>query len=136
MSSGTAGAGPGAIVPARLGFFAIFNSHLAASKNHPDDQIVYFASDPTQDAGGSKTGRPGRPRGRPAEALTQEERDERLRQIGLAQAMIDFGRGFADNATLKTVDTEQTRVVTQQVEPGWWILAVSRWHQDSSMRPV
>ena len=115
-------AGPGAIVPAQLGFLAIFNPSLGNTDDTIDDQIVYYASDAKQRLS-AKTSR--RTRGRPTEAISQEERHERLRQIGLAQGMINFSGGFADGASLDNVDTEKSRVITHELEPGWWIVAVS-----------
>lgn len=119
MAATTAGAS-GSIVPAQLGFLAIFNPSLGHTDDTIDDQIVYYASDTTQ----SKGKRRRHTRGRPTEAISQEERHERLRQIGLAQGMINFSRGFADGASLDAVDTEKSRVITHELEPGWWILAV------------
>jgi hypothetical protein len=114
-------AGSSALVPAQLGFLAIFSPSLGNTDETLEDQIVYYASDTTQNAGKRQR---RRARGRPTAAVSQEERHERLRQIGLAQGMISFGRGFADGASLDTVDTEKSRVITHELEPGWWILAV------------
>ncbi|EFY91410.1 hypothetical protein MAC_02573 [Metarhizium acridum CQMa 102] len=115
----TAVAAAGTLVPAQLGFLAIFNPSLGSTDDTIDDQIVYYASDTTQGSGKRRR----RTRGRPTEDISQEERHERLRQIGLAQGMINFSRGFADEASLDTVDTEKSRVITHELEPGWWILA-------------
>ena len=38
--------------------------------------------------------------------------------------MIEFSRGFANGEPVNTIETEKTRVVLQEVEPGWWIVAV------------
>lgn len=111
----------GGAVPARLGFLAIFNPSLGKTDDTIDDQIVYYASVTTQ----SHRSRRRRTRGRPTDAVSQEERNERLRQIGLAQGMASFSRGFADGAPVDTIDTETSRVVMHELEPGWWILAVS-----------
>jgi hypothetical protein len=40
--------------------------------------------------------------------------------------MASFGRGFADGASVDTIDTEKSRLVLHELEPGWWILAVGR----------
>ncbi|KAG5913836.1 hypothetical protein E4U42_000847, partial [Claviceps africana] len=118
-------AAAGAVVPAQLGFFAIFNPCLGSTDDTLADQIVYYASNPThnaqqaQHAGKKKR----RTRGRPADAISPDERNERLRQIGLAQATISFSRGFANGASLDSVDTEKSRVITHELEPGWWLLA-------------
>ncbi|KAG6015872.1 hypothetical protein E4U43_004650 [Claviceps pusilla] len=126
MATATAtAAAAGAIVPAQLGFLAIFNPCLGNTDDTLDDQIVYYASDSTRNTQqaqhtGSKR---RRTRGRPVDAISQDERNERLRQIGLAQAIISFSRGFADGASLDSVDTEKSRIITHELEPGWWILA-------------
>ncbi|KAG5937239.1 hypothetical protein E4U53_000044 [Claviceps sorghi] len=115
----------GAVVPAQLGFLAIFNPCFGNTDDTLDDQIVYYASDTTYNAQQAQhTGKKRRrTRGRPTESMSQDERNERLRQIGLAQATISFSRGFANGASLDSVDTEKSRVVTHELEPGWWLLA-------------
>ncbi|KAI0812146.1 hypothetical protein GGR55DRAFT_640569 [Xylaria sp. FL0064] len=107
-----------AIVPAQLGFLAIFNPSLGTTDETIDEQIVYYASVNTQ-----FQKRRHRSRGKPTADISQEERNERLRQIGLAQGMVEFGRGFSNGEPVNTIETEKTRVVLQEVEPGWWILA-------------
>ncbi|KAK1255284.1 hypothetical protein MKX08_009279 [Trichoderma sp. CBMAI-0020] len=107
------------IVPAQLGFLALFNPSLGQTDETIDDQIVYYASVSTQ----SSSRRRRRARTRPTEGLSQEERHERLRQIGLAQGVVNFGRGFSDGAAVDTIDTEKSRVIAHELEPGWWILA-------------
>ncbi|EXV02328.1 DUF1712 domain protein [Metarhizium robertsii] len=119
MMASAAVAAAGTLVPAQLGFLAIFNPSLGTTDDTIDDQIVYYASDTTQGPGKRRR----RTRGRPTDDISQEERHERLRQIGLAQGMINFSRGFADEASLDAVDTEKSRVITHELEPGWWILA-------------
>lgn len=119
---------PASVVPAQLGFLAIFNPSLGTTDETLDDQIVYYASVDAHSAAP-----PAAPRrrnraarnGRPTEALSLEERNERLRQIGLAQGMLEFSRGFAGGKTLDSIETEKSRVVLHELEPGWWILAVS-----------
>ncbi|KAI0387079.1 hypothetical protein F5Y04DRAFT_76235 [Hypomontagnella monticulosa] len=109
---------PAAVVPAQLGFLAIYNPSLGTTDETVDDQIVYYASVNTQ----SKKRR-HRSRGKPTDNISQDERNERLRQIGLAQGMVEFSRGFADGKPVDTIETEKSRVVLHELEPGWWILA-------------
>ncbi|KAK8098464.1 uncharacterized protein PG998_013950 [Apiospora kogelbergensis] len=117
---------PASVVPAQLGFLAIFNPSLGATDDTLDDQIVYYASVDSHSAAPAaaprKRNRSAR-NGRPTEALSPEERNERLRQIGLAQGMLEFSRGFAGGKTLDSIETEKSRVVLHELEPGWWILA-------------
>ncbi|KAI1462802.1 hypothetical protein F4805DRAFT_409376 [Annulohypoxylon moriforme] len=109
---------PPTVVPAQLGFLAIYNPSLGTTDETLDDQIVYYASVNTQ-----TKKRRHRSRGKPTDNISQEERNERLRQIGLAQGMVEFSRGFSDNKPLDTIETEKSRVVLHELEPGWWILA-------------
>lgn len=128
MASSAASPPPASVVPAQLGFLAIFNPSLSADDETLDDQIVYYASVTARGGGGSGGGsrRRARPsRGKPTEGLAPEERNERLRQIGLAQGMVDFSRGFSNGKPVDTIETEKSRVVLKELEPGWWILAVS-----------
>lgn len=115
---------PAVVVPAQLGFLAIFNPSLGTTDETLDDQIVYYASVTSQQHGqGRRRRRAGT--SKPTEGLSQDERNERLRQIGLAQGMVEFSRGFAGGKGIDVIETEKARVVLRELEPGWWILAVS-----------
>ncbi|KAK0614057.1 hypothetical protein B0T14DRAFT_499414 [Immersiella caudata] len=109
------------VVPAQLGFLAIYNPSLGTTDDTIDNQIVYYASVNTQTS--SKRRRHRSKRARPTDALSKEERHERLRQIGLAQGMVEFGRSFSGGKPVDTIDTERSRVILHELEPGWWILA-------------
>lgn len=121
---------PPAIIPAQLGFLAIYNPSLGTTDETLDDQIVYYASLATLSGPRRKGNRNRNRRREPSDddgdenAATRNERNERLRQIGLAQAMVEFGRGFSQGRAVDTVETEKGRVVLHELEPGWWILAV------------
>jgi hypothetical protein len=112
------------IVPAQLGFLAIYNPSLGTTDETLDDQIVYYASPSTLSTSRRRRHRSARD-GRPADKISNEERNERLRQIGLAQGMVEFGRSFSGGKPVDSIDTERSRVVLHELEPGWWILAVS-----------
>ncbi|EJT80394.1 hypothetical protein GGTG_00394 [Gaeumannomyces tritici R3-111a-1] len=109
---------PPSVVPAQLGFLAIYNPTLGANDDTIEDQLVYYAS-----VGTPQSGRRRRARNRSTSAVSQEERNERLRQIGLAQGMVEFGRSFSGDRPVDTVETEKSRVIMHELEPGWWILA-------------
>lgn len=126
------------IIPAQLGFLAIYNPSLSSrsggggdDENSVNDQIVYYASLNEQHAsshGGSL--KKGRRRHRSStggmeQQVSREIRNERLRQVGLAQGMVEFSRGFAGEKAVEGIETERRRVVVYELEPGWWILAVS-----------
>lgn len=114
--------GAAAAVPAQLGFLAIYNPSLGATDDTMEDQIVYYSS-----VGSSPSS--SRSQKRRATSITtvtkesKEERNERLRQIGLAQGMVEFGRSFSGDQPVDTIETEKSRVVLHELEPGWWILA-------------
>ncbi|KAJ0166725.1 Vacuolar fusion protein CCZ1 -like protein [Colletotrichum tanaceti] len=109
---------PGGIVPAQLGFLAIFNPSLGSTDDTLDDQIVYYASVGTQ-----RQRRRHRSRAKPTDNISQEERNERLRQIGLAQGMVEFSKSFSGGQSVDSIDTEKSRVILHELEPGWWVLA-------------
>ncbi|KAJ4306081.1 hypothetical protein N0V88_000877 [Collariella sp. IMI 366227] len=109
------------IVPAQLGFLAIYNPSLGTTDATLNDQIVYYASPSTLAV---RRRRQRAPReGRPTDVISQDERNERLRQIGLAQGMVEFGKSFSGGQPVDSIDTEKSRVVLHELEPGWWILA-------------
>lgn len=126
-----------AIIPAQVGFLAIFNPSLGITDETLDDQIVYYSSVDTHT---QKRRRRSRRRtssaaARPTQNLSQAERNERLRQIGLAQGMVNFSKDFAGDQAVDTIETEKTRVVLHELEPGWWILAV-RSSSSRALHPV
>ncbi len=119
-------------VPAQLGFLAIYNPSLGTTDDTIDDQILYFTS-----AKALTSRRRQKPRARPTDSISHEEQNERLRQIGLAQAMVAFGKSFSGDNPVDTIETEKSRVVVHELEPGWWILAVGlpRWAGGLGVRP-
>jgi hypothetical protein len=104
-------------VPAQLSFLAIYNPSLGTTDETFEDQIVFWYS---------KTTKARRRNGQDAELQRQlhEEENEKLRQIGLAQGMIDFARSFSNGKSVDNVETEKSRIVLHELEEGWWILAV------------
>lgn len=116
-------------MPAQLGFLAIYNPSMGNTDETIDDQIVYYSSVSAQTASSQQQRKRHRTANnsgaRPMAALSNDERNERLRQIGLAQGMVEFGRSFSGGRPVDTIDTEKSRVVLHELEPGWWILAVS-----------
>ncbi|KAL5612187.1 uncharacterized protein BROUX77_002343 [Berkeleyomyces rouxiae] len=106
-------------IPAQLGFLAIYNPSLGTNDETIDEQVVYYASQKLL----SKRRRRNRRRGGLADVASTEERNERLRQIGLAQGMVEFSRSFAGNQAVDSVETERSRVIVHELESGWWILA-------------
>jgi hypothetical protein len=100
---------PRRAVPAQLGFLAIYNPSLGTTDDTIENQILYYST----------------PEPRGDENQKQDySSNERLRQIGLAQGMVEFGRSFSDGRSVDTVETEKARIVLHELEAGWWILAV------------
>lgn len=112
---------PPHIVPAHLGFLAIYSPSLGATDDTVENQIVYYSSSEPQDD------RPGKRDALDPKAVQdalREQKNEQLRQIGFAQGMVEFGRTFSDGKSVDTIETAKARVILHEVEPGWWILAV------------
>ncbi|KAJ9164685.1 Vacuolar fusion protein ccz1 [Coniochaeta hoffmannii] len=130
-NSGPGGAAPpaAAVVPAQLGFLAIYNPSLGTTDETMEDQIVYystvssFTSQSRKQRGSSSSSSAADHLGSSSSSSSREDRNERLRQIGLAQGMVEFGRSFSGDRPVDTVETEKSRVVLHELEPGWWILA-------------
>lgn len=74
--------------PAQLAFLAIYNPELGPTDETFDQQLVFYYSRAAQEArvAAKKTARNDAAGG---DALREEE-NEKLRQIGLAQGMVDF----------------------------------------------
>jgi hypothetical protein len=109
------------VVPARLGFLAIYNPSLGTTDEEVENQIVYYY--PSVKQNGQK--KRGSLETEEERAIAKEQKNEQLRQIGLAQGMVEFGRSFADGESVDTVETEKSRIILHELESGWWILAVS-----------
>ncbi|KAK6420838.1 hypothetical protein LTR95_016895, partial [Oleoguttula sp. CCFEE 5521] len=141
------------VTPARLSFLAIYNPTLGPTDDTFADQLVFWYSRAAAesrtahkkrgDAGtirgkggaargkgkaargkdnvGKKGGADGGKTGRDGEL--QEEENERLRQIGLAQGMVHFARTFSNGEPVDSVETEKSRIVLKELEGGWWVLA-------------
>jgi hypothetical protein len=104
------------IVPAHLSFLAIYNPTLGLTDDTFQDQVVFWFSKAAKDRR-----RQGKQDG---ESEVQDDENEKLRQIGLAQGMVNFAKSFSDGQPIDLVDTEKSRIVICELEQGWWILAV------------
>ena len=122
------------IKPAELALLAIYNPSLGRSDETLHDQIVYYYSKKSSESR-KQSGDDGRDHAR-------EEANEKLRQIGLAQGMVEFAkyvllgeldsllltmnwnRAFSDGAAVNAVDSEKSRILMHELESGWWLLAV------------
>ncbi|KAJ5524960.1 hypothetical protein N7494_011610 [Penicillium frequentans] len=108
----------GSVIPAQLSFLAIYNPTLGPTDETLEDQIVFYTSrsDYLQRTEGSLTEEEG---SKPPEG----GKNERLRQIGLAQGMVNFASDFSSGKTLDYVETAKTRVVLLELEKDWWVVA-------------
>ncbi|TVY43565.1 Vacuolar fusion protein-like protein [Lachnellula occidentalis] len=103
----------GKIIPAQLNFLAIYNPSLGTTDDTVADQIVYYYSAKSAE----------RSRRRHSSRSLIEESNAQLRQIGLAQGMVEFGKSFSDGRSVDTIETERSRIILHELESGWWILA-------------
>ena len=104
---------PPRVIPAEVGFLAIYNPSLGTNDETIQNQTVYYYSQESR--------RKSRDR---SEDPSREQSNEQLRQIGLAQGMVEFSRNFSHGSAVDAVETEKSRIILHELEPGWWILAV------------
>jgi len=104
------------VVPAHLNFLAIYNPELGRSEETERDQIVFYFS-------GKADKRQRGDHGASSEKEVREEQDEHMRQIGLAQGVVNFAKSFSDGEDVDSIDTEKHRIVVAELETGWYILA-------------
>lgn len=109
------------VIPAQVGFLAIYNPSLGTTDDTLENQIVYYYPSAKQDA---HRGR-GFTETKDSRAFVKEQQNEQLRQIGLAQGMVEFGRSFSEGKSVDTIETDKSRIILHELESGWWILAVS-----------
>ncbi|KAJ5514795.1 hypothetical protein N7463_004347 [Penicillium fimorum] len=106
------------VIPAQLSYLAIYNPTLGPTDETIADQIVFYTS---------RTSYARRVDGSTAEGeannCLEDEENDRLRQIGLAQGMVNFASNFSAGKTLEYVETEKSRVVLLELEKNWWIVA-------------
>ncbi|KAK5110108.1 hypothetical protein LTR62_006242 [Meristemomyces frigidus] len=109
----------GTAQPARLSFLAIYNPILGPTDETFPDQLVFWYSRAAAKAraAAKKSGR------KDDKDVLREQENEKLRQIGLAQGMVDFAKTFSNGRPVDSVETEKSRVVLLELEPGWWALA-------------
>lgn len=75
------------IKPAQLSFLAIYNPSLGQSDETLHDQIVYYYSRKLRES--------KKPSNASSEQQNREDGNEKLRQIGLAQGMVEFAKYVA-----------------------------------------
>ncbi|KAJ5172228.1 hypothetical protein N7492_004821 [Penicillium capsulatum] len=109
---------PDSVVPAQLSFLAIYNPTLGPTDETIEEQIVFYTSrsDLLRRTEGASPDDGN-------EILVDKDRNERQRQIGLAQGMVSFASNFSSGTALEYVETEKSRVVLLELEKNWWIVA-------------
>ncbi|RMJ26674.1 hypothetical protein PHISP_02486, partial [Aspergillus sp. HF37] len=105
------------VFPAQLAFLAIYNPLVASTHESISDQVVFYTSR------SSRLRRLERASGESDAEELKDDENQRMRQIGLAQAMVDFARNFSGGKPVDSVETDKTRVVIHELEENWWILA-------------
>lgn len=74
------------VVPAHLSFLAIYNPSLGRTDESLQEQIVFYSSTATRARQTRKKETEG------THEAEREEENEQLRQVGLAQGMVDFAK--------------------------------------------
>ena len=74
------------VVPAHLSFLAIYNPSLGKTDESLQEQIVFYSSTVTRARRNRKHETEGQ------HQAEREEENEQLRQVGLAQGMVDFAK--------------------------------------------
>ncbi|KAK3670506.1 hypothetical protein LTR78_009610 [Recurvomyces mirabilis] len=107
------------VQPAQLSFLAIYNPALGPTDETFPDQLVFWYSRAAAKAraAAKKSGR------KDDEKVLREEENEKLRQIGLAQGMVDFAKSFSNGQPVDSIETEKSRIVLHELEESWWALA-------------
>ena len=75
------------VVPARLSFLTIYNPSLSRNNDDVDEQILYYYSSKEKEKSTTRG-----PSGVGSDVAREEARSERLRQVGLAQGMVNFAK--------------------------------------------
>lgn len=83
------------VVPAQLSFLAIYNPSLGTTDESLREQIVFYSSTATRSRHNREKGSSHK------HDAEREEENEQLRQVGLAQGMVDFAKWVGLTASLQ-----------------------------------
>ncbi|KAI8148611.1 hypothetical protein BJV82DRAFT_270421 [Fennellomyces sp. T-0311] len=83
--------------PPTLSYFCVYNPSLAQSEENPKDQILYYTAQKVVPA------------------------DVKMKQVGLAQALVNFSSAFSPSQPAQNVHSQKNRLVFLQPEPGFWL---------------
>ncbi|KAL9601295.1 MAG: hypothetical protein Q9219_002590 [cf. Caloplaca sp. 3 TL-2023] len=109
-------AGESGIIPAALAFLTIYNPSLSQNDDTIGDQIVYYYSKSIPSRAREKGGAI-------QHGENKELENEKSRQIGLAQGMVEFAKTFSDGQAVDSIETEKSRIILHNLEAEWWFLA-------------
>ncbi|KAH8697168.1 hypothetical protein BGW36DRAFT_378105 [Talaromyces proteolyticus] len=109
---------PVSVIPAQLAFLTIYNPSLGKTDETISEQIVFYSSQTTRSRSNANT-----PADDPAPSESKGDTNERLRQVGLAQGIVNFAKNFSGGYAVDNIETEKSRVVLDELEKDWWILA-------------
>lgn len=107
------------VIPAQLSFIAIYNPSLGNSDESLKDQIVFYSSKTTRARKGRKNDE-----ARSSDAENEEE-NEKLRQVGLAQGMVDFAKWVLYSIEL-CAQTLQALLISEKELCGWKTRRINR----------
>ncbi|KAI9259425.1 hypothetical protein BDA99DRAFT_440155 [Phascolomyces articulosus] len=83
--------------PPTLSYFCVYNPSLAQSEENPKDQILYYTAKKVVPA------------------------DVKMKQVGLAQALVNFSSAFSPTHPAQNVHSQKNRLVFYQPEPDFWL---------------
>ncbi|KAF9203802.1 vacuolar fusion protein ccz1 [Haplosporangium sp. Z 27] len=95
-SSTTSSSGP-STTPATLGYFCIYNPEFGPTDETQHEQLLYYVARKTVSI------------------------DVKMRNIGLAQGLVNFARIFSPTAPCENVHSQKNRLVFLEAEPGYWL---------------
>ncbi|KAF9134376.1 vacuolar fusion protein ccz1 [Mortierella sp. 14UC] len=95
-TSTSSGSGP-TTTPASLNYFCIYNPDFGPTDETQHEQLLYYVARKTVSI------------------------DAKMRNIGLAQGLVNFARIFSPTAPCENVHSQKNRLVFYEAEPGYWL---------------
>ncbi|KAG0199244.1 Vacuolar fusion protein CCZ1 B [Mortierella sp. GBA30] len=83
--------------PATLGYFCVYNPDFGPTDETQHEQLLYYVARKTVSI------------------------DAKMRNIGLAQGLVNFARIFSPTAPCENVHSQKNRLVFYEAEPGYWL---------------
>ncbi|KAF9586200.1 vacuolar fusion protein ccz1 [Lunasporangiospora selenospora] len=96
-SSGTATSSGPSVTPPTLGYFSVYNPDFGPTDETQHEQLLYYVARKTVSI------------------------DAKMRNIGLAQGLVNFARIFSPNGPCDNVHSQKNRMVFYEAEPGYWL---------------